>query len=82
MLAVGAADLEQGVSEASHPVEVPVPPVADPAPEVRADAPAAPSQAEGFTAIESPVEAESTPGGGGDRIDDLLRQFRERYGRE
>jgi hypothetical protein len=81
-LAVGAADPEQGVSEASHPVEVPVPPVADPAPEVRADAPAAPSQAEGFTAIESPVETESTPGGGGDRIDDLLRQFRERYGRE
>lgn len=36
----------------------------------------------GFAAIESPVESEAAAAGGGDRIDDLLRQFRERYGRE
>ncbi len=36
----------------------------------------------GFAAIESPVEPEAAAAGGGDRIDDLLRQFRERYGRE
>lgn len=37
-----------------------------------------------FSAVEASEEvaAEAVPAAGGDRIDDLLRQFRERYGRE
>lgn len=37
-----------------------------------------------FSAVETPVDpgVEPVPAAGGDRIDDLLRQFRERYGRE
>lgn len=77
-----------GVVEAA-PVDDPVVPSipAEPAPaavvassvEVAADRPASP-----FSAVEPPEDAaaEPVPAAGGDRIDDLLRQFRERYGRE
>ena len=47
--------------------------------EVATDRPTSP-----FSAVETPVDpgVEPVPAAGGDRIDDLLRQFRERYGRE
>jgi hypothetical protein len=47
--------------------------------EASSDRPASP-----FSAVETPEspEVEPVPTAGGDRIDDLLRQFRERYGRE
>jgi hypothetical protein len=47
--------------------------------EVATDRPTSP-----FSAVEIPVDpgVEPVPAAGGDRIDDLLRQFRERYGRE
>jgi ribonuclease E len=57
-----------------------VPAAAEPAPAIE-ETPGQPEPA-GFAAIESPVESEAGAAGGGDRIDDLLRQFRERYGRE
>lgn len=69
------------------PVEAPIadtPPLAPAeevpqAPAVQAGPPASP-----FSAVENSDEAaaEPVPAAGGDRIDDLLRQFRERYGRE
>lgn len=48
-------------------------------PAVSAESPTSP-----FSAVEASEEvpAEAVPAAGGDRIDDLLRQFRERYGRE
>lgn len=55
-----------------------VPAAAEPAPAIE-ETPGQPEPA-GFAAIESPVESEAAAAG--DRIDDLLRQFRERYGRE
>lgn len=53
-------------------------PVAVPEP-VEVEAPAAAAVAEGSSTVQ---EDEAPVAGGGDRIDDLLRQFRERYGRE
>lgn len=79
---------EHGVAEAapatewvapSVPAESPVQAVEDGAVEVEVVRPASP-----FSAVEAPedVAPESAAAAGGDRIDDLLRQFRERYGRE
>jgi hypothetical protein len=55
-----------------------------PEPEVPADTVPAEPAADTFVATGAPAEAadEPVPAAGGDRIDDLLRQFRERYGRE
>ena len=55
-----------------------------PEPEAPADTVPAEPAADTFAATGAPADAadEPVPAGGGDRIDDLLRQFRERYGRE
>ena len=90
---VGETSVSRWAPSHSVPVEVPVRDTVTPsipaetshapaeeAPvELAADRPVSP-----FSAVEAPEEtaAEPVPAAGGDRIDDLLRQFRERYGRE
>lgn len=74
--APAAAALPPPLAPAKEPVEAP--PVAAPEP-VLAEAPPAVATAEEASAAS---DGETAATGGGDRIDDLLRQFRERYGRE
>lgn len=61
------------------PADAPSVPGEDAPVEVATDRPTSP-----FSAVETPEGpgVEPVPAAGGDRIDDLLRQFRERYGRE
>lgn len=90
-----AAELEEEFLPLPEPVSVAAsvaPAVAPPplAPFHAAESEPAVAQASGDAPPESsaapesaPAKDEGAPGtGGGDRIDDLLRQFRERYGRE
>lgn len=65
------------------PTEVHESDAPEPAPSTE-PAPLTPRQEPVALAEDSPTPAttEPTPASGGDRIDDLLRQFRERYGRE
>lgn len=82
-----ATESAQAEPVKAQPVEAPIPQTrplspaeeVPQAPAVQAGPPASPFSAVGNS---DNAAAEPVPAAGGDRIDDLLRQFRERYGRE
>jgi hypothetical protein len=79
---------DHGVAAFAPPSEAETPSIhTEPAPPVleeRSMEVAAAQPTSPFSAVETPEESAPEPAAaaGGDRIDDLLRQFRERYGRE